>query len=520
MSDNSQKKKEYTLAKIRQSNDFPVMSSTITLLNKFNSKDDISITEFANVILKDLALTTKILKIINSVHFMQFGEVTTISRAIILLGYENVKNLAMTLILFDQLHKYKTNIHLMESILKSFYSALLAEKISSETEFVDKEEAFICSLFHIFGKIIVSFAMPDKIAEIEEYMQEYNANESIASMSVLGMTFEDIGTTISKDWNFPNKIVYSMKKMPPSELSENQNETDKLRTVSTFTHTLSNAIASYTTISEREESINKIINTYGVLFKSHKKNIIDLIRSSVDDYLQFSNVFNVDLKKSLFSQNLLSSQDAQLDNKIKIVDKHEDTSSSSEMQTIDEIMEMDSYEGPDSIFRKGIQDINKSLLSGFSLNDIIRIVLETIYRGLQLSQEAKVLFVIKDTKRPVMVARYGFGAEVNETKEWFEVSLNDRDDIFQRAITNQKDLVIKNMASQEIRNILPDWYKRNMKGDIFVILLPIVINGVSIGLYYIDGKREGIEKLSSMHLNNLKILRDQTVMAIKQKRGF
>ncbi|MFQ3573691.1 MAG: HDOD domain-containing protein, partial [Thermodesulfovibrionales bacterium] len=227
MPEDLQKTREYTLAKIRQSNDFPAMSSTITLLNKLDSKDDLSITEFANVILKDLALTTRILKIVNSVHFMQFGEVTTISRAIILLGSENVKNLAMTLILFDQLHKHKSNIPLMENILKSFYSALLAEKISLETNFADKEEAFICALFHTFGKIITAFVMQDKIADIEEFMKTNRTNESLASASVLGISFEEIGASIARDWNFPRRIVNSMMKMLPSELSKNQNYEDK-----------------------------------------------------------------------------------------------------------------------------------------------------------------------------------------------------------------------------------------------------------------------------------------------------
>jgi hypothetical protein len=49
-------------------------------------------------------------------------------------------------------------------------------------------------------------------------------------------------------------------------------------------------------------------------------------------------------------------------------------------------------------------------MSNFSLNDIIRIVLETMYRGMQLSGLSNVLFFIKDTRLPVMSIRFGFGA--------------------------------------------------------------------------------------------------------------
>ncbi|MFQ3574216.1 MAG: hypothetical protein SNJ53_06250, partial [Thermodesulfovibrionales bacterium] len=332
------------------------------------------------------------------------------------------------------------------------------------------------------------------------------------------ISFEEIGASIARDWNFPRRIVNSMMKMLPSELSKNQNYEDKLRAISTFSHDISNAISTYPSISDRENAINKIIDVYDVHFKSYRNIINDVIKSSADDFLQFCNIFDIDLQRSQFSMNVLQARDKQDDRKTKVSD--ESVSSGGGIGTIDEIMEIDSFEKPEDIFTKGIQDINKSLLSGFSLNDVIRVVLETMYRGLQLSQDAKVLFIIKDTKRPVMVVRYGFGADINETKEWFVISIDSSDDIFSRAIKNQKDLIIKNIALQEIANILPDWYKKRIKGELFVILLPIVISGVTIGLYYIEGKRHDMSNLSNMHLNNLKILRDQTVMAIKHKRGF
>jgi len=55
------------------------MSQTIALLNKLKSSGEMSSDDLSNVILKDYALTLKILRLINSVGFVQFGEVTTIS---------------------------------------------------------------------------------------------------------------------------------------------------------------------------------------------------------------------------------------------------------------------------------------------------------------------------------------------------------------------------------------------------------------------------------------------------------
>jgi len=107
-----------------------------------------------------------------------------------------------------------------------------------------------------------------------------------------------------------------------------------------------------------------------------------------------------------------------------------------------------------------------------------------------------------------MNVRYGFGNAIVETKEWFEIALNDNKDVFNIAINNQKDFVIKNITTPDINSMIPEWYKRRTTEDVFIIILPIVVNNLSIGMYFIEGHRAEINKLTGMHFNNLKILRD------------
>jgi HD-like signal output (HDOD) protein len=67
--------KDKVLLKIRQASDLPAMADTVNIINKFKSSEDSSVTDLANILLKDYALTTKILKVVNSVHYMQAGSV-------------------------------------------------------------------------------------------------------------------------------------------------------------------------------------------------------------------------------------------------------------------------------------------------------------------------------------------------------------------------------------------------------------------------------------------------------------
>ena len=81
----------------------------------------------------------------------------------------------------------------------------------------------------------------------------------------------------------------------------------------------------------------------------------------------------------------------------------------------------------------------------------------------------------------------------------------------------QNDLVIKDIEPPSIKKLLPDWFKSKVFAEIFIVLLPIIINKKPVGMFYVEGDKKGLQKISAGQLNYLKILRDQTVVAIRQK---
>jgi HD-like signal output (HDOD) protein len=520
MQESSQGLKEAVLVRLHRNSDFPAMANTVSLINQFKSAEDTSISQFANAILKDHALTSKILKLLNSVHYTQFGEVTTISRAIILLGFGNIKNLALSLMLFDHLQKNRSNIELLNTIVKSFYSGILAQRISNEMHFVDSEEAFICAHFHSFGKLMIAHAWPEKIEEVMAFSRERGITEDAAALTVLGSSYEDFGMTIAKEWNFPAKIVQSMHKMRSSEVGRNPGELDKLISISTLTSELSGIMSLNVAKEEKDKRIERLIASFKDHYGDKGDTIRGAIASSMQDLVDYSAAVNLDIRSVPFSKQLFGIEDA----RGTVVSEGEGTAPldivAASLDTLDSMIEAVNTDTPENIFTKGIQDVNNSILSGYSLNDIIRVVLETIYRGMQLSGLSNVLFFIKNTKLPVMNVRLGFGNSIEELKQWFNISFGDSTDLFNVAIMKQKDIVVKDIEVPEIRKILPEWYRSKVSSSIFIILLPITINGKPIGMFYVEGEKANFQKITGGQLNYLKILRDQTVMSIKQKQGY
>src|SRR5208283_2702815 len=391
MEENSRSTKDRILEKLLERSDFPAMSNTINNINQFKAVEDTSVSEFANIVLKDYALTSKVLKLVNSVSYSQFGEVTTISRAIVLIGFENIKNLALTLMLFDHFQKNSSNAEHIDTMVRSFYSGILAQKISHEISFDNKEEAFICSLFHSFGKMLVSFALSDKIEEIKFVSREKGIPEDTAALSVLGARYEDVGMAMARDWHFPNKIVNSMHKLRGMEITANAGDLDKLNLIAFFANEIANILSTNAEKKDMDEKIVKLTGMFKAHFGDLGSRLESVINASLEDLNDFSRIFNVNLNAVPFRKQMM----IWADKSEKPVSSSQDLLladfSAEALETIDIILSSEKEDTPESIFTKGIQDINSSILSNFTLNDIVRIVLETMYRGMQLSGQAKAL---------------------------------------------------------------------------------------------------------------------------------
>jgi hypothetical protein len=102
-------------------------------------------------------------------------------------------------------------------------------------------------------------------------------------------------------------------------------------------------------------------------------------------------------------------------------------------------------------------------------------------------------------------------------KPWFEVPIRGAEDLISLSLTHQKDIVVKDATASEVVRALPDWFVARGVPDRFMVLLPLVVDQRSVGLFYLDGEKSGVRALTPAVINYLKVLRGQAVLAIRQK---
>lgn len=159
----------------------------------------------------------------------------------------------------------------------------------------------------------------------------------------------------------------------------------------------------------------------------------------------------------------------------------------------------------------GIQDVTNALVDGMSLNDMFRIVLETLYRALAFR---RVLLCVRDTRSRMMVGRLGFGEGTDALMPSFRFAL-DGVDLFNLVLKKGADLLVSNAHEEPVVRRMPDWYKRAVDAETFV-LLPLLHKGRPVAMIYADRERAGEIVIAEKELALVRTLRNQALLAIRQ----
>ena len=182
---------------MRHKSDFPALSESVSAINKIANSETESINKLSNSILKDFALTNKLLRLVNSAYFRPAGggNISTVSRAVIVLGFEAVRNIAVTVLLFEHLQNKVNASQLKEEFLRANLAGILAKDIGATAQMKDLEQTFICALFHNLGRLLTQYYFPEESDEIRRILGQKEISEDHAARQVLGIA--------SKNWVSP-----------------------------------------------------------------------------------------------------------------------------------------------------------------------------------------------------------------------------------------------------------------------------------------------------------------------------
>lgn len=202
-----QKRMEKTKMVLNNINNLPttprILQEALDLLNNPMSNNH----NLAKSISKDQGLVAKILMIANSPLLGLQRKVTTIEYAILVLGYNEIKNIVSVLSVIESF-KNKTDKYLSqkEFWVHSFLTGATSRRLAEDFDFPNEGEAFIAGFLHDLGISVMHKFFHSNFIEILNQVKEQNVTYQEAEINILGMTHQQIGNYLIQRWNFPDQL--------------------------------------------------------------------------------------------------------------------------------------------------------------------------------------------------------------------------------------------------------------------------------------------------------------------------
>ncbi len=169
---------------------------------------NVSVPQIAEIISQDQALTTKILHLVNSAFYGYNKEIKTISRAVVILGFQAVRSAALAISVFDYFNgEDSTQIDMTQFWKHSIACGSICKILAAEVRINQQEEAFVVGLLHDTGKLIEKRYFSSDFDELVNAAQEQEMTWYDAEKALFQINHSIIGKAIFRAWDFPSSVV-------------------------------------------------------------------------------------------------------------------------------------------------------------------------------------------------------------------------------------------------------------------------------------------------------------------------
>ncbi len=171
------------------------------------------VNQLAEVLASDQALTAKILRLANSAYYSFPRKVSTITDAIVILGFSTLKSLIIAASTYNLLNKEVEGYGLAQGELwkHSISCAMTARLLARKIRFRNPETAFVAGLLHDIGKVVLNTYMKKEFEEILKYVEENQVPFMVAEKEIIGFDHAEIGAKVAEKWNFPEELVKAIR---------------------------------------------------------------------------------------------------------------------------------------------------------------------------------------------------------------------------------------------------------------------------------------------------------------------
>ena len=461
----SRKTQELLWKQIKEQGHLPGFSNVVDQIVGAMQSENEREFSMTRTVLSDPALTHRVLRLANSAMYAMFGEINTVSRAVMVLGTESIGHLALGLKLVDSLATVSGNsAGVRTEMEKAVLAGHIARQVTAQASTRDAEEAVVCSLLHGLGRMVVVFYLAQYWDAIRQQVEEGN-DESVAAVRVLGMTMADVGRLIARRWGLPRDLIESLHDVMP-QAGEPLDHAGWLAALSTMSSTCARVICED---PAGDEALAGIVEGYADMLGMESETVLAAVGAA---------------REAARDDPALTRPAA--------------------IPTIAAPVDHSRRDATSTLVR-GVADMRK-VAASITTSQLMTMALETIFQSLRLKRTVAFL---RNRKEGKYVAGMCFGADVQALAAGLVFSDAYQPDVFHAALANDKMVCVKDASDPAFRAKLPRWWKDAFPAVRSFIVLPLTVNRHPVGFIYgdwDDAAPVALEQGEIVALNDLRAL--------------
>ena len=447
---------EYWLERLTEQ-ELPAMSATAQEIAKLTANDDSShVSRLADIILQDAAMTMHILRLTDSAYHLPRKRANTVSRALIMLGFNEVRSICLSIGLIGPMVRKKAHRRLVDEMARSFHASVQAMMLAVQRGDRSPEEVMIAALLRNLGEMSFWCFGEEMADDLGYEMEKPGIAAEEAQIRVLGFPLRDLTAAMGEKWGLGETLQAALK---PDRAND-----PRVRAIS-LGHKLACAVEKGWDCDE----VQSVIKEMAAFANVAVENLRPLVEQHAADAVQVAENYG-----AYGAAERIPLPTVDDSGQAPVGAANHDQAKSAETAFLQ----------PDPVFQfKILRDILSMLERGTTVSEVTEAVLSGIYQGIGMD---RAVFAVLSPNGKYVRARSALGIGQLSLIEKFKFSVETRRPcIFNHVLTEKKPLWVSDQGDTRFKPLLAE-ATIGAIGDRPFFLAPIVVDSQPIGVVFAD----------------------------------
>ncbi|MEO8626909.1 MAG: HDOD domain-containing protein [Betaproteobacteria bacterium] len=411
--------------------------------------------------------------------------VTTIPRAVVVLGLEQVRAIALNTLQTEHLKNRKQADRVRGELAQTLYATTLARTLASGREGIDADEAAVATMLKRFGRLVAVLYLYEHYEAALALADEEGISANQAAVRMLGMAFDRFGVKLLARWAMPDRLVQAT--MPcPIVIRSNSNAPSSLRAIAEFCAEAAQTV-QMSDVSSRRRVMEGLLDRFG--------GVLGLTRRSLKDALV---VCDEQARESGATLGILGTGTGG-----DCFDAANVFTLSTSKRHVASIA-----------LGAGVTSLERMIQQDVSQEAVFNYAAEVLHRAFSFQ---RVVICLKDSTSGIFSMQLCVGRPPQLGGSKFVFNEIGARDLVSAAVIQNADVYIRDAREPALQASLPEWLRESCPDAQSFLLLPLGIGEPSIGLIYADHRGTHLRRFTHEEVQLLKTLKQRMAIAAQKR---